>query len=110
MYVLLYFMKTLQRFHSILLKARSLCIQGKGVYPTALHYFRQVSGKFTGWFLKKARCSKLLDNVCHTAIRLDSMGPAWLLRIAAPLISVPTAFISNLSLSFSVVQNQWKSS
>jgi hypothetical protein len=64
--------------------------------------------KFTEYFSEQ-RVFRLLDNVGHTATGLDSI-PSWLLRIAAPLISVPTAFIFNLSLSYSVVPTQWKSS
>ena len=50
----------------------------------------------------------LLDTVRPSATGLDKI-PSWFLRIAAPLISVPTAYIFNTSLSFSVVPDQWKS-
>ena len=45
----------------------------------------------------------------HLRLAFDKI-PSWFLRIAAPLISVPTAYIFNTSLSFSVVPDQWKSS
>ena len=54
---------------------------------------------------------KTLDTVKPSATGLDKI-PSWFLRIAAPrpLISVPTAYIFNTSLSFSAVPDQWKSS
>jgi len=52
---------------------------------------------------------QLLDTVGHTATGLDKI-PSWFLRIAAPCISAPTAYVFNLSLSYSVVPSQWKSS
>ena len=50
---------------------------------------------------------QLLDTVGHTATGLDEIP---FLRFAAPLISEPTAYIFNLSLSYSVVPTKWKSS
>ena len=64
--------------------------------------------KFTE-FLTEQSVFQLLDTAGHTATGLDKI-PSWFLRIAAPLISEQTAYIFNLSLSYSVVPTQWKSS
>ena len=64
--------------------------------------------KFTEFFSEQ-RVFQLLDTVGHTATGLDKI-PSWFLRIAAPCISAPTAYVFNLSLSYSVVPTQWKSS
>ena len=50
-----------------------------------------------------------LDNLGATASGLDSL-PQWFLRIAAPVFSSPIAFLFNLSLTWSIVPRQWKSS
>ena len=57
--------------------------------------------KFTE-FLTEQSVFQLLDTT-----GLDEI-PSWFLRIAAPLISEPTAYIFNWSLSYSVVPRQWK--
>ena len=64
--------------------------------------------KFTTFFFEQS-VFRLLDTVRPSATGLDKI-PSWFLRIAAPLISVPTAYIFNTSLCFSVVPDQWKSS
>ena len=64
--------------------------------------------KFTEFFTEQ-RVFQLLDTVGQTATGLDKI-PSWFFRIAAPLISAPTAYVFNLSLSYSVVPTQWKSS
>ena len=50
-----------------------------------------------------------LDHLKHTATGLDSI-PSWFLRLSAPVLAAPLAFIINLSLSTSSVPTQWKSS
>ena len=64
--------------------------------------------KFTEFFTEQ-RVFQLLDTVGQTAQGLDII-PSWFLRIATPCISAPTAYVFNLSLSYSVVPTQWKSS
>ena len=64
--------------------------------------------KFTTFFSEQC-VFRLLDTVRPSATGLDKI-PSWFLRIAAPLSSVPTAYIFNTSLSFSVVPDQWMSS
>ena len=64
--------------------------------------------KFTTFFSEQC-VFRLLDTVRPSATGLDKI-PSWFLLIAAPLISVPTAYIFNTSLSFSVVPDQWMSS
>ena len=51
----------------------------------------------------------MLDTVKQTATGLGCI-PSWFLRIAAPFLSLPIAHLFNLSLSFSKVPVQWKSS
>ena len=51
----------------------------------------------------------MLDTVKQTATGLDCI-PSWFLLMATPLISLPIAHLFNLSLSFSKVPVQWKSS
>ena len=69
---------------------------------------RLTVNKFTEFFTEQ-RVFQLLDTVGQTAMGLDKI-PSWFLRIAAPCISAPTAYVFNLSLSYSVVPTQWKSS
>ena len=53
------------------------------------------------------RLFKVLDSLRPTATGLDNI-PAWFLRIGAPFFTAPLADLMNLSLSSSVVPQQWK--
>ena len=64
--------------------------------------------KYTEFFTEQ-RVFRMLDTVKQTATGLDCI-PSWFLRIAAPFLSLPIAHLFNLSLSFSKVPVQWKSS
>jgi len=54
------------------------------------------------------RLFNILDSLQPTYTGLDNI-PAWFLRIGAPFSAAPLAEIMNLSLSSSVVPEQWKS-
>jgi hypothetical protein len=57
--------------------------------------------------ITKLRLFKVLDTLRPTATGLDSI-PAWFLQIGAPFFTAPLADLMNLSLSSSVVPQQWK--
>ena len=50
----------------------------------------------------------MLDTLSDTATGLNKF-PAWFLRLAAPVISTPLAYLVNASLLSSSVPTQWKS-
>ena len=54
------------------------------------------------------RIFNMLDTLSDTATGLDKF-PAWFLRLAAPVISTPLAYLVNTSLLSSSVPTQWKS-
>ena len=54
------------------------------------------------------RLFNILDKLRPTATGLDNI-PAWFLRIGAPFFAAPLADLMNMSLSSSVVPQQWKS-
>jgi hypothetical protein len=58
-------------------------------------------------YITKLRLFKVLDTLRPTATGLDNI-PAWFLRIGAPFFNAPLADLMNLSLSSSVVAQQWK--
>jgi len=60
-------------------------------------------------FLTETQIFHLLDHLKPTAAGNDGL-PSWFLRIAAPLVSRPLTTLFNLSLSWSVVPKQWKTS
>ena len=64
--------------------------------------------KYTKFFTEQS-VFRMLDTVKQTATGLDCI-PSWFLRIAASFLSQPIAHFFNLSLSFSKVPVQWKSS
>ena len=51
----------------------------------------------------------MLDSIKPTSAGLDGI-PHWFLRVAAPFIFKPIAFLFNQSMSYSYVPTQWKSS
>jgi Reverse transcriptase (RNA-dependent DNA polymerase) len=57
--------------------------------------------------ITKLRLFKVLDMLQPTATGLDNI-PAWFLRIGALFFTAPLADLMNLSLSLSVVPQQWK--
>ena len=59
--------------------------------------------------LTEFRVFGLLDSLKPTAQGLDCL-PSWFLRLAAPFLAKPLTTLYNLSLSWSVVPTQWKSS
>jgi len=59
--------------------------------------------------LTEFRVFELLDSLKPTAQGLDCL-PSWFLRLAAPFLAKPLTTLYNLSLSWSVVPTQWKSS
>ena len=69
---------------------------------------RVTVNKYTDYFSEQS-VFRILDTVKQTATGLDCI-PSWFLRTAAPFLSLPIAHLFNLSLSFSVVPVQWKSS
>ena len=52
---------------------------------------------------------RLLDTTKATSAGLDGL-PHWFLRVAAPFLYEPVAFLFNQSISFSYIPTQWKSS
>ncbi len=59
-------------------------------------------------YLTEAYAFRLLSKLRDTASGPDNL-PSWFLRIAAPFIAAPFAYIANLLLSFSYVPLEWKS-
>ena len=60
-------------------------------------------------FFTEIQIFHLLDHLKPTSAGIDGL-PSWFLRIAAPLVSRPLKTLFNLSVSWSVVPNQWKTS
>ncbi|MFZ2537385.1 MAG: reverse transcriptase family protein, partial [Oscillospiraceae bacterium] len=58
--------------------------------------------RFTEYYIFKQ-----LDSLKHTSPGLDTL-PSWFLKLAAPSIAEPIAYLFNLSLMQSVVPLQWK--
>ena len=60
-------------------------------------------------FVDEFEVFKILDTIKATSAGLDGI-PHWFLRIAAPFLCKPVAFLCNQSISFSFIPKQWKSS
>jgi hypothetical protein len=58
-------------------------------------------------YIEEWQIFSILDHLRPTAAGLDLL-PAWFLRLAAPFISKPLAFLINKSLATSTVSSQWK--
>jgi hypothetical protein len=58
-------------------------------------------------YIEEWQIFSILDHLRPTAAGLDLL-PAWFLRLAAPFISKPLAFLINKSLATSTVPSQWK--
>src|SRR6266536_1278941 len=51
----------------------------------------------------------MLDRLKCTSMGLDNL-PAWFLRVSAPYIALPIAYLFSLSLSHSILPSQWRDS
>ena len=60
-------------------------------------------------YLTEFQVFRMLDCLKPTAQGLDGV-PSWFLRVSAPFLARPLSVLYNLSLSWSVVPLQWKSS
>ena len=60
-------------------------------------------------FSSEMQIFHLLDHLKPTSAGIDRF-PSWFLKIAAPLLSRPLTTLFNLSVSWSVVPDQWKTS
>jgi len=58
-------------------------------------------------YMTEWRMFKMLDSLHHTSTGMDRL-PAWFLRLGAPVFCQPLATLFNLSVSTSVVPQQWK--
>jgi len=72
--------------------------------PPLKHTVNHDLEEFTEWHV-----FHILETVKSTAMGLDGL-PEWFIRIAAAAFARPITHLFNLSLNFSVVPSQWKSS
>jgi hypothetical protein len=77
---------------------------------TDLHYetpkHKSTASKYIE-IVSEQQVFKMLDSGRSTAAGMDAL-PFWFLRLAAPCISAPLAYLYNMSLCFSYVPPQWK--
>lgn len=74
-----------------------------GYIPPAM---KATTVRLYSW-LSEMEVFRMLDGCRPTATGLDGL-PSWFLRVAAPFISAPLAYLFNVSISCSVVPIQWK--